>query len=67
MKHVCFDNKYDIKIPFISQLNVNTNSMTLTFLYYSRTYTVGENIIAAIKMRNNLCYPLKMIIFLILR
>ena len=26
-------------------------------------YTVGENIIATIKMRNNFCYPLKMIIF----
>ena len=25
--------------------------------------TVGENIIATIKMRNNYCYPLKMVIF----
>ena len=25
-------------------------------------YTVGENIIATIKMRNNFCYPLKMVI-----
>ena len=29
--------------------------------------TVGENIIATIKMRNNFCYPLKMAIFPILR
>ena len=29
--------------------------------------TVGENIIATIKIRNNFCYPLKMIIFPILR
>ena len=29
--------------------------------------TVGENIIATIKMRNNFCYPLKMVIFPILR
>ena len=29
--------------------------------------TVGENIIATIKMRNNLCNPLKMVIFPILR
>ena len=28
--------------------------------------TVGENIIT-IKMRNNFCYPLKMVIFVILR
>ena len=25
--------------------------------------TVGENIIATIKMRNNVCYPLKMLFF----
>jgi hypothetical protein len=25
--------------------------------------TVDENIIATIKMRNNFCYPLKMVIF----
>ena len=25
-------------------------------------FTVGENFIATIKMRNNFCYPLKMII-----
>ena len=31
------------------------------------TPTVGENIIATIKMRNNFCYPLKMVIFPILR
>ena len=30
-------------------------------------YTVGENIIATIKMRNNLCYPLKLVNFPILR
>ena len=29
--------------------------------------TVGENIIATIKMRDTFCYPLKMIIFPILR
>ena len=30
-------------------------------------FTVGENIIATIKMRNNFCYPLKMVIFPTLR
>ena len=30
--------------------------------YFTYYYTVGENIIATIKMRNNFCYPLKMII-----
>ena len=30
-------------------------------------YTVDENIIATIKMQNNFCYPLKMVIFPILR
>ena len=29
--------------------------------------TVGENIIATIKMRNNFCYPLKVVFFPILR
>jgi hypothetical protein len=29
--------------------------------------TVGENIIANIKIRNNICYPLKTVIFPILR
>ena len=29
--------------------------------------TVGENIIATIKMRKKFCYPLKMVIFLILQ
>ena len=29
-------------------------------------YTVGENIIATIKMQNNFCYPFKMVIFPIL-
>ena len=32
-----------------------------------RTYTVGENIIITIKMRNNFYYPLKMVIFPIFR
>ena len=31
------------------------------------TGTVGENIIATTKMRNNFCYRLKMVIFPILR
>ena len=30
-------------------------------------FTVGENIIATINMRNNFCYPLKIAIFPILR
>ena len=30
-------------------------------------YTVGENIIATTKTPNNFCYPLKMVIFPILR
>ena len=34
---------------------------------FSIPYTIGENIIANIKMRNNFCYPLKMVIFPILR
>ena len=29
--------------------------------------TVGENIVATIKMRNDFCYPLKKVIFPILR
>ena len=29
--------------------------------------TIDENIIATIKMQNNFCYPLKMVIFPILR
>ena len=36
-----------------------TQTHTLTLIHY----TVGENIIATIKMRNNFCYPLKMVIF----
>ena len=30
---------------------------------FHQTSTVGENIIATIKMRNNFCYPFKMVIF----
>ena len=37
------------------------------YYIYCIHYTVGENIIATIKMRNNLCYPLKMVNFPILR
>ena len=32
-----------------------------------KRYTVDENIISIIKIRNNFCYPLKMIIFPTLR
>ena len=34
---------------------------------YTIQYTVDENIIATIKMRNNFCYSLKMVKFPILR
>ena len=34
---------------------------------HAQVNTVGENIIATIKMRNYFCYPLKMVIFTILR
>ena len=37
-----------------------------TFIYSVYRYTVDENIIATIKMRNNFCYPLEMVIFPIL-
>ena len=33
----------------------------------SNYFTVGKNIIATIKMRNNFCYPSNMVIFPILR
>ena len=33
----------------------------------THTLTVSENIIATIKIRNNFCYPLKIVIFPILR
>ena len=36
-------------------------------LYLNKISTVGENIIATIKIRNNFCYPFKMVIFPILR
>ena len=34
-----------------------------TIQKYFVYHTVDENIIATIKMRNNLCYPLKIVIF----
>ena len=47
--------------------------LTLTYcqgsfqtLHQGKRTTVDENIIATIKMRNNFCYPLKMVIFQIL-
>ena len=32
-------------------------------IFYNFYSTVGENIIANIKMQNNFCYPLKMLFF----
>ena len=38
--------------------------MKLNFrILFENKTTVGENIIATIKMQNNLCYPLKIVIF----
>ena len=49
----------------IGQMDANSGWTPL--LLYNATSTVGKNIIATIKMRNTLCYPLKMAIFQILR
>ena len=47
-----------------TQYSFITDSPTNTI--FINSLTVGENIIATIKMRNNFCYPLKMVIFPIL-
>ena len=50
-----FRNILYLKHDFISLYLFTYQSIALS--------TVGENIIATIKMRNNFCYPLKMVIF----
>jgi hypothetical protein len=39
-----------------------TQNKNALLAYMLRKGTVGENIIATIKMLNNICYPLKMLI-----
>ena len=49
---------------FSNQITFRLKTSQVMCLLYS---TVDENIIATIKVRNNFCYPLKMVIFRILR
>ena len=58
-----------IFVIFFSSLVTKTQFFTISKGVTNNdpfNYTVGENIIATIKMRNNFCYPLKMVIFPIL-
>ena len=41
---------------------VQISSLIRLFYIPTRIYTVDENIIATIKMRNHFCYPLKILI-----
>ena len=40
--------------------------LAINILYYKILHTVGENIIATTKIRNNFCYPLRMVMFSII-
>jgi hypothetical protein len=50
-----------------SEMKIMWNKHLIILVHAIILLTVGENIIATIKMRNNCCYPLKMAIFQILR
>jgi hypothetical protein len=56
---------HDLKFDLIISYNLDLSSYGQLLSFFRST--VDENIIATIKMRNNFCYPLKMIIFPILR
>ena len=47
--------------------NPGTRNFQNCVSHYLLSYTVDKNIIANIKMRNNFCNPLKIVIFPILR
>ena len=64
-----FFEKRDLSRHKASHLNKKTPEFKIEWRYKSvqaSSITVGKNIIATIKMRNNFCYPLKMVIFPIL-
>ena len=64
-QHLCREQQrkvqycYQNKIFFMNQKKCWGGGIIIIFF----NYTVRENISATIKMRNNFCYPLKMIIF----
>ena len=65
-------NQFPFNLYIVILISCAVNASVQKNVYVSMCifvcmYTVGENIIATIKMRNNFCYPLKMIIFPILR
>ena len=54
---LCYLLNIDIFQSLFSKLCINS-------VQQQQQHTVGENIIATIKMRNDFCYPLKMVTFL---